>query len=220
MLLPTDPIFISFNGGKDCLAAYILIKYYFFCQERWLDYSNFSSFVNFNNNNISFTTNYKIYFVYFISDNNFLEEENYVINFSKKEMIEVFYLYTDYISGLNFLIKNFNLKLIVMGTRLNDFGNNNDADVKHNLIHPSTHPYPCFSRFYSIFNFTFEDVWRLILLGKFDYLNLYNKGYSSLGKKNNTKINENLRLNDRFILPAWCLEQEQFRTERSYRSNN
>jgi exonuclease III len=74
--------YVSFNGGKDCLAVYILIKYKIFCVELNLDYKNKENFKKFSNE--KFYTK-KIILLYFVNDNNFEEEENYVVNFIKKE---------------------------------------------------------------------------------------------------------------------------------------
>ena len=221
-----EKIFISFNGGKDCLAAYILTKYYFYCKKNVLQYNLKKSFKNFCNNkkwdNFSFRE-YNVYLIYFINKNNFAEEEDYIIEFSKNEKIDIFYLYSDFISGLKFLITNFNLKTIIMGTRQDDVANMAKTSINkinENLLHPSTTPYPEFLRFYPNFHFNYEDIWRLILLTKFKYLSFYDQGYSSLGKTNNTQINQNLiykidLTGEIKYLPAWCLEEVE--SERIYR---
>ncbi len=131
-------------------------------------------------------------------------------------------LEADYIKGLNFLIENNNLKSIIMGTRADDIKGDKKNDT---LIHPSTSPYPIFSRFYPIYNFDYEDIWRLILLTKFEYLELYDRGYSSIGNKFNTELNENLKIiinkedktNHILYLPAFCLDQSLSESERIFR---
>jgi 3'-phosphoadenosine 5'-phosphosulfate sulfotransferase (PAPS reductase)/FAD synthetase len=210
-----DKIFFAFNGGKDCLAAYILVKYYFYCKSLNLDNSLKESYKQFAQNHDSFLLkNENIYFIYFAHDKNFKEEEIYVQEFAKKENIQIYYIYSDYVGGLNFLIKYYSMKLVIMGTRKDDlkFPLNNES-----LIHPSTCPYPEFLRFYPVFNWNFEDIWRLIISSNFDYLELYNQGYSSIGKKNNTEINQNLKCGEKKILPAWCLED--FISERNFRDS-
>jgi 3'-phosphoadenosine 5'-phosphosulfate sulfotransferase (PAPS reductase)/FAD synthetase len=212
-ILNNDNIYLSFNGGKDCLAAYLILKYYYFCKENNMDYTLKSSYNNFCKNHNEYKIDKKILLVYFVSEKNFSEEEDYVINFANAEDLRIVYLVSDYINGLAFLKKRFNLNLIIMGTRKDDIKykiENND-----NLIFPSTSPYPEFLRFYPVFNWTFEDIWRIILSSKIRYLDLYNMGYSSIGRKNNSKINENLKFADGLILPAWCLEE--YLTERTFR---
>jgi 3'-phosphoadenosine 5'-phosphosulfate sulfotransferase (PAPS reductase)/FAD synthetase len=213
-------IYFSFNGGKDCLAAYIILKYYLFCQDQNISYFRKESFKKFCETNHEYKIrNCKVEFVYFLNKNNFKEEMDYVIRFSKLEKIETFFMFTDYITGLNYLIKNFDLKLILMGTRKDDllkYTTNINKDIEEKLSHPSTHPYPDFMRFYPIFNFTFDDIWRIILITRTEYLSLYDKGYSSIGKINNTFLNESLKLesSDEY-LPSWCLEE--YLSERNFR---
>jgi 3'-phosphoadenosine 5'-phosphosulfate sulfotransferase (PAPS reductase)/FAD synthetase len=221
-----EKLFISFNGGKDCLAAYLLVKYYFYCKKNELSYNVKKSFKKFcaeesSSNSQMNMKEFNIYFIYFVNDKNFNEEEDYVNQFSAQEKIKTFYLYSDFVSGLNFLIKNFNLKTIIMGTRKDDILSMPSSSLKsinENLLHQSTQPYPSFLRFYPNFHFSFEDVWRLIILTKTKYLSLYDQGYSSIGKKSNTQVNENLKIeNDgkSQFLPAWCLDEAS--TERNFR---
>ncbi len=229
----TKNIFLSFNGGKDCLAAYIILKYYLFCKEKNIQYSNKNSFDIFiQQKNEALINSKKIKFVYFLNKKNFESEEDYVVNFSKKENVEIFYIHGDYILGLNFLIQNFSLKFILMGTRLNDMKQNNNNLNKEDLIHESTAPYPHFFRFYPVYKFEYEDIWRLILISNFDYLGLYDIGFSSIGNKLNTKINRNLIYKEtgnvknddvsydeqELLLPAWCLKSGE--SERSFREES
>ena len=185
--------YVSFNGGKDCLAVYILLKYKIFCDELNLDYKNKENFKNFSNE--KFHTK-KIILLYFVNDNNFEEEENYVVNFIKKEKIFIYYYYSSYVDGLNFFLKKINNNneniLIFMGTRISDNNNNKENKISLNLIENSTKPFPNFIRFYPVYNFNYSEIWKIILISKFDYLNLYDKGFSSIGKKTNTNINKNL----------------------------
>lgn len=186
-----EKIYLSFNGGKDCLAAYILVKYYLYCEENSLDYSIIKSFESFITEKHKPLNNSKrIRFVYFMNKKNYDCEEDYAWNFSKKEEVEIHFCYSDYILGLNFLIQKSDLKYIIMGTRADDI--KKDFPRSENLIHASTAPYPEFLRFYPVYKFDYADIWRLILLTKFEYLELYDKGFSSIGNKYNTKINENL----------------------------
>jgi 3'-phosphoadenosine 5'-phosphosulfate sulfotransferase (PAPS reductase)/FAD synthetase len=211
-------LYVSFNGGKDCLAAYILIKYFFYCKVNELIVEEISSFESFINSKTQIKiSDFNIIFIYFVNDKNFKEEEDYVINFAKEEGVEIFYLYSDYITGLKYLIQNFDLKLVIMGTRKDDLikYKSPTKGVDETLTHHSTAPYPDFVRFYPIFKFDFDDIWRLIILSKTNYLELYDRGFSSIGNRFNTSINENLKIDENLILPAWCLQDSV--SERSFR---
>jgi len=201
-ILKGENIYLSFNGGKDCLAVYLILKYFYYCKEFEIDRGLKSSFKRFCEKHKTFKIKEKVILIYFINENNFESEEDYVIKFAQEEGLKVIYIVSDYINGLKFLKYYYNLKIIFMGTRKDDIKYNS---YNENLVFPSTAPYPDFLRFYPVFNWNFEDVWRLILSTGIEYLVLYDLGYSSIGRKNNSKINEYLKLNENLILPAWCL---------------
>lgn len=216
-----DIYYVSFNGGKDCLAAYLVLKYYLFCTEKNLNISDIESLnklVENKNNFFSFLN--KVIFIYFISDKHFEEEEDYVVKFAKKEKIKICYCYSSYPNGLTFLLNKFSIEKIIMGTRIDDIKNNssNIDLISNTLIENSTKPFPEFQRFYAVFNFTYDEIWRLILFLNSDYLELYDKGYSSIGNRFNTKINNFLINNNKEIFPAWCLENHE--SERAFRQKN
>ena len=107
-----------------------------------------------------------------------------------------------------------------MGTRKDDIikYKPDTRDIEKSLTDPSTAPYPNFLRFYPIFSFDFDDIWRLILITKYEYLNLYDCGFSSIGNRFNTQVNENLKIDENLVLPAWCLQESI--SERSFRKEN
>ena len=207
--------YVSFNGGKDSLAAYLILKYYLYCIENDINYSHFESLNKFKENQNKIVLN-KVVFLYFVSDKHFESEEDYVINFAKKEKIKIFYCYSSYVNGLNYLLKKFDIHTIIMGTRNNDIKNTEIInEISKTLIQKSTKPFPEFDRFYLVFNFSYNEIWRLILFLNSDYLDLYDKGYSSIGDRYNTKINQYLFINNREIFPAWCLLNND--SERAFR---
>ena len=209
--------YVSFNGGKDCLAAYLILKYYLYCKENNLNYSDIESLNKFaNNKNKFFSYLNKVVFLYFINDKHFESEEDYVIKFAKKEQIKIYYCYSSYEEGLNYLLNRFSINKIIMGTRNDDLKNTEHSNlIVNTLIEKSTKPFPEFDRFYLVFNFTYNEIWRLILFLNSDYLDLYDKGYSSIGDRYNTKINQYLFINNREIFPAWCLLNND--SERAFR---
>ena len=207
--------YVSFNGGKDSLAGYLILKYYLYCIENDLNYSHFESLNKFKENQNKIVLN-KVVFLYFVSDKHFESEEDYVINFAKKEKIKIFYCYSSYVNGLNYLLKRFDIHTIIMGTRNDDIKNTlNSNIISNSLIESSTKPFPNFNRLYLVFNFSYNEIWRLILFLNSDYLDLYDKGYSSIGDRYNTKINQYLFINNREIFPAWCLLNND--SERAFR---
>ena len=174
--------YVSFNGGKDCLAAYLILKYYLYCKENNLNYSDIESLNKFaNNKNKFFSYLNKVVFLYFINDKHFESEEDYVIKFAKKEQIKIYYCYSSYEEGLNYLLNRFSINKIIMGTRNDDLKNTEHSNlIVDTLIEKSTKPFPEFDRFYLVFNFTYNEIWRLILFLNSDYLDIYDKSYSSI----------------------------------------
>lgn len=207
--------YVSFNGGKDCLAAYIILKYFLYCNEFKKDYTLKESYDAFCKNTSSITCD-NITFIYFVNDKNFESEEDYFITFSKKEKVDIILCYSSYVCGLNYLVKQNNIQSIVMGTRKDDMKSPADANqIALTLHQASTYPFPKFMRIFPVFNFTYNEIWRLILSSDFDYLSLYEQGFTSIGNKENTKINSFLFDNNRNIYPAWYLKEET--SERQFR---
>ena len=134
----------------------------------------------------------------------------------KKKKLKFFNCYSSYFNGLNYLLKRFDIHTIIMGTRNDDIKNTlNSNIISNSLIESSTKPFPNFNRLYLVFNFSYNEIWRLILFLNSDYLDLYDKGYSSIGDRFNTKINQYLFINNREIFPAWCLLNND--SERAFR---
>lgn len=209
--------YLSFNGGKDCLAAYIILKYYLYCEYTHKDYTQLQTYNDFINNHTSFTCENKVTFLYFIGEKYFECEQDYVISFAKRENIKIIYCYSSYVKGLNFIIKKYNIDYIIMGTRKSDIKTPEEAErISKILLHESTKPFPHFMRYYPVFLLSYSDIWMLILSADFPYLNLYDKGYSSIGHKDNTKVNINLYNKiDNTYYPAWYLQNEE--SERKFR---
>ena len=208
--------YFAFTGGKDCLAALIIMKLYYFLKQR----NDFT--VNIKSLN-SFFAIYstlklpkeKFKFVYFMNNLNFEDEEDYIVSFIKDENLDIIYIYSDFINGVKILINKYDMNYILMGTRKTDIKNYREVDT-YQFLHKSTYPYPDFNRVYPVFHLDYEDIWRLLLLSKVNYLNLYNYGYSSIGEVSKCIVNEHLKFKNE-TLPAWCLNLEFSYTERSNR---
>lgn len=217
---PLPSYYISFNGGKDCLAGYILLKYYFYCLEKGIPYTKKSSLLSFSYssslNSDYYTPPGKIFFLYFMRGSSFKEEIEYVKKFAKNERIDLFITELPYIKGIKFFINYFQFDTVIMGTRKNDLKYETQEEIKkisEELVAESSGNYPKFLRFFPVFNFDYNEIWKVILITNFEYLNLYDKGYSSIGYTNDTSINKNLISNgnknftEKFI-PAWALDND------------
>ena len=202
-----DEYFLSFNGGKDILASYILLKYYLYCKDYKYDYTNKSSYIKFTNSNY-IPKKHKITFLYFTRKTSFEQEIQYVKKLTEKENVQLLMTESDYISGMKFFISFLHINTLIMGTRADDLNNKTYINtISKSLLSESTYPYPYFIRFFPVFNFIYKDIWKLILSSNMEYLCLYDKGFSSIGYINNTLVNPNLIKNGT-ILPAWVLDDE------------
>lgn len=214
-----EKIYISFNGGKDCLATLIVITYYFHCQEENIDFKSISSYKSFCLSICKLKTPRRLTLVYFLRPDTFKEEIYYVYELVYIFGINLKVIHSSYISGMYYMTKFLGLKYIFMGLRKSDISEN-DLVLDSDLIQRSDGNYPSFTRVYPIFNLKFQEVWMLILQSNIPYLCLYDKGYTSLGRKSKTIQNEHLKIGKNNILenkflPAYMLSDEEF--ERSCR---
>ena len=189
----TESIFLSFNGGKDCLAALLVLKYYFYCKENNLNFSELKSYETFSLTGKTCLQK-KIILVYFLRDDTFKEEINFVFDLSRRENFELIILNTDYKSGMYYLKQNFNLENIFMGVRKDDISSNQIEVSSDNLVHISDGNYPKFKRIYPIFQFDYNEIWMLILQNSYAYCRLYDLGYTSLGRQSKSFKNELLMI--------------------------
>lgn len=220
---------ISFNGGKDCTAALVVLKYFIFCKQEKLSYQDFSSYIKFINKKTKLTENIKIRLIYFLHPDTFTEEIDYCYSLCEKEGFELALLTTDYKTGLFYLKQTSELEHIFMGIRKDDVAFNTNKDItSEELVQWSDGKYPRFTRLYPIFQLDYKEVWMLLLQTEYPYLSLYDKGFTSLGKKSKSLKNESLLIientfkapekqgkEENTYYPAYCLEDLE--TERSFR---
>jgi len=205
--------YLSFNGGKDCLAVFLLFKIFNALNQTNPTDLTLQNITSYFKKAKESNNNRNIKFLYFVNSLHFREEEDYIFEIINREKVETIYLNSEFIPGLYFLESRFpNINNIYMGIRLIDLPQN-----KRNIgfIEKSTSPYPVFNRIYPIINWSYEDVWRLILVLDYPYLNLYDKGFTSIGKVTDTETNKTLLISENVYLPAYCLNN--FDTEREYR---
>lgn len=188
-----NKIFLSFNGGKDCTASLIIIKYFIFCKHMEKDYSEFEAYLDFLNKIRKVDLSEKLILIYFLNPDTYIEETDYCYKISKIENCRLISIFSDYKSGLYYLIQKESLKSIFMGIRKDDNAFNNEKEVcKNDLVQVSDGNYPNFTRIYPIFQFDYNEVWRLILQTDYSYLKLYDYGFTSLGRKSKTLKNGSL----------------------------
>jgi FAD synthetase len=178
---------------------------------------NFDLFLE-NSNSVKLSN--KVKFVYFSRKDSFPEEEEFVINIAQEENVELKIMYTDYRSGLFYLVSRGELTSIALGVRKDDYTHGETNTSKSieltDIVQVSDHNYPPFYRLYPIYNFNYHEIWGLILLCKSKYPVLYDQGFSSFGRKSNSKKNPDLfdEISNSY-LPSYCLKS--VKTEREFR---
>lgn len=241
--LQNKNLFVSFNGGKDCTATLVIVKYYLYCNVKGYDYTQESSFLDFIENQSKHSIdNESVKLVYFIRNDTFQEEIDFCFSVAKKENVKLILLQSNYKTGLQYLKDTLKLETVFMGIRKDDFSSDRNVSER-DIIQQSDSNYPSFYRLYPVFQFTYREIWILILQSKYDYLCLYDAGFTSIGSKSKTFRNKelelseylkkheecmsdtdkqqimsllNLQSNSTIHLPAFVLDQ--FETERGYRS--
>jgi len=72
---------------------------------------------------------------------------------------------------------------------------------------PTDEGWPQFIRICPLLDWGYCEIWNFIKKLELPYCPLYDKGYSSIGGKHNTKQNPKLQNGDTY-LPAHCLQEE------------
>lgn len=211
-------IYVSFNGGKDCIATLLSIKFYLYAIKHGTEELNEHSFESFIKDCNSIKISEKIKFVYFSRKDSFEEEEDFVIKIAREEDVKLKIIYTDYRSGLTYLVTRGKLISIALGVRKDDYKQVDDTEncILSDIVQVSDHNYPPFYRLFPIYNFSYYEIWGLILLCKFKYPSLYDEGYSSFGRKSNSFKNPGLLDSvTNTYCPAYCLKCKK--SERDFR---
>lgn len=179
-----DKIGISFNGGKDSVAM-----------------------VEFTRRTVGEDT-FRECFVFVIDEDDEFDElicfrDQYIRDhFDGVRVVRV--QAPDIRSGTWALTKQLRLDAALMGTRKSD----PHGAYQKSATEPTTNGWPSMLRVCPIFYWSAADVWRYIHQEKLLYCELYEKGYTSLGKKSRTAPNDSLRDENGNYLPAWMLNDD------------
>ncbi|XP_050544766.1 FAD synthase-like isoform X2 [Daktulosphaira vitifoliae] len=187
-------MFLSFNGGKDCVVLLHLLL----------------TLVN------ELKISDPIKTVYFQSNDQFLEEEEYVHYIAKKYNLDLEIINGDLKHGLeSFLERNTAFCASLIGTRQSDTGS-----TKLKYFQKTDPEWPQLMRIHPIMNWNYDTVWSFLRQFSIPYCCLYDKGYTSLGNKSKSKPNPHLKYIDEKTgevqyLPAFLLQNSD--TERHSR---
>jgi len=163
-------IFLSFNGGKDCVVLLYLYQ-------AVLDELEFSG---------------SIKAVYFQSDDQFFEEVDFVQSTVKRFNLDLTIIKGELKTGLNdFLKENSQFRASIIGTR------QSDTDSSKLQFFQKTDPgWPQLVRVQPLLHWDYDSVWSFLRQFSIPYCCLYDKGYTSLGSKSKSSPNPNLKYID------------------------
>lgn len=185
-LYGTETLALSFNGGKDAtIVMHLLRAAVGEYSQRQVVCSN-------------------IHAVYFTDSDYFEQVETFVKAMRERYQLNLLLQEGGFREGLKTIVEERNIKAFAMGTR------KSDPDGKH-LEHfsPSTEGWPPFMRVNPIVSWSYGEVWKFLLSLKLPYCDLYDQGYTSIGRVSDTQPNPLLRLGSSSFLPAYYLSHEE-----------
>jgi len=197
----------SFNGGKDAVACLHLQRAALagYCT----DFRPEKSPVQV----------WRVEAIFFIIDDEFPEVRDFVETVADAHDLALDRLQCGWIEGLRSRIPETNpesglvaSRAFVLGTRA---GDPNAAGQQH--FGPSSSWMPPFMRVNPIIDWSYAEVWEFLRGFDLPYCSLYDKGYTSLGKRADTMPNPALRRDDGTYAPAYMLDCSEL--ERAGRHN-
>lgn len=176
-LYPLSTIALSFNGGKDCLVLFHLLRE--LLSEKFRE----------------------IHCFYFENEGTLPETTRFVQDCANTYDIKVEFLSEDFRTGLAKVKLQFDLQAVLLGTRRTD-----PHGESLSLISPTTPGWPQLDRLCPLLDWEYEDVWYYLRSRNFAYCSLYDNGYTSLGSADNTRPNPALLQPDGSYAPAHTLK--------------
>ncbi|XP_065220255.1 FAD synthase-like [Planococcus citri] len=185
---PISDTFIGFNGGKDCTVLLNLLCCY--CIGNKL-------------------TNCTLTLIYFKDENSFPELDQFIEFIKNNYKVRLIVLPTPMMQSLaDYLKKRPGNLACFLGLRSND---PRSADLK--TMQETDGDWPILMRVFPILTWNYKDIWDFLRCANIPYCSLYDKGYTSLGHVNNTRVNEELKFIDEkgsiYFRPAFLLDEEK-----------
>ncbi|CAO2207773.1 unnamed protein product [Urochloa humidicola] len=188
-LYPFEELAFSFNGGKDSTVLLHLLRAGYYLHK-----ASSGHVVHHAVRNCPMRT------IYFEDPDTFHEIDEFTHETALTYGLPLETIRTDYMSGLEVLLKKKPTKAIFLGTR-----NGDPNAVGQQQFSPSSPDWPPFMRVNPILDWSYSDVWSFLLTCKVKYCSLYDQGYTSIGSIHNTVPNELLRDGSGGYKPAYML---------------
>jgi FAD synthetase len=160
---------LAFNGGKDCLIVFQLVKCYLerHPEIRWP------------------------LVVYFHREDEFPEVIEFMFSTAKKNYVPILTLTSGFKEGLKELKEQYAIEAILMGQR------KTDPYAPSAIFAKTTDGWPDIMRINPILNLNYSGVWQFLKSTNTSYCTLYDNGYTSLGAKSKTLPNKRLSFDEK-----------------------
>ena len=163
---------MAFNGGKDNIAMIHLVHAYL--KNKFPDWKG------------------QLQALYIEEKDPFREVDEFIEDAKAKYNIQLTKIEGPMKSALaKFLEARPNIKAMVLGTRKGDPGSDSQGHFA-----PTDGDWPSVIRVNPVLDWSYHDIWAFIRGLSVPYPTLYDRGYTSLGSRNNTLPNPNLAFQD------------------------
>jgi len=194
-----DKFAVCFNGGKDCTVLLYLVHTLLVSSP-------------------SYQKGTQLKTVLIRSNDTFQEIESFVKHSERRYNLKVLEFegpcYKNALQELKMSVEGHQIDALFMGTR--------SSDVEYELqpLQRTDVSWPDYLRVNPLLNWSYSNIWSFLLDLGISYCSLYDKGYTSIGNRNNTVLNPRLRYEtetgETQYLPAYKLDDPT--AERSGRS--
>lgn len=126
-------------------------------------------------------------------ENEFSEIEEYIGKIKGKYGINVIE-FLDVKESIEILKKDYNVEIVVLGVRKSD-----PKGETYSVYQPTDNGWDMIMRYHPLLDWSYADVWNYIDFYSLPVCSLYEKGYTSLGVKNNTFPNYSLFVDGNYL---------------------
>jgi FAD synthetase len=189
-----EHVSLSFNGGKDSIVIFHLLRFALHCRNKTLD---------------------DVTIIHFTTNNSFKEMDDFINETCKTYKFKLVRI--DGTKGIKEGLKNLlfdypDIDCVIQGVRRTD-----PHGEKLDYFTETDKSWPKLMRVSPILDWSYRDVWTFLKNLGIPYCSLYDQGYTSLGTRVDTFPNDALKIAPNEFLPAWQLQDGKL--ERAGREN-
>ncbi|XP_017853356.1 FAD synthase [Drosophila busckii] len=162
-----EELIFCFNGGKDCTVLLDVLM-------RYLQQQNIDS--------------RSIPMLYIESHDSFADIDEFVANCVQRYQVQLIKYQQPLMSALKHMTEDMpEIKAVFMGCR-----NTDPYCDKIKPMQPTDNGWPAMMRLNPLLEWSYHDIWHYIHIHNVPYCSLYDRGYTSIGHRNNTLPNPHL----------------------------